>query len=131
MPVLSRCMLMTKHSQSCSCNQQFVHCVTLVVKYTWLATNMTWHGNRSALWHLPALYNKRNYCIHVHGYLLSDYTCTFLLVKPVCIFKTGHFGIMSIKLPENFKTLKIQWSYSRKTCIPGPSISWFNRESVL
>ena len=31
--------------------------------------NMTWHGDRSALRHLPALYNKRNHCIHVHVYL--------------------------------------------------------------
>ena len=27
------------------------------------------HGYRSVLRHLLALYNKRNYCIHVQGYL--------------------------------------------------------------
>ena len=30
---------------------------------------MTWHVHRSALNDLPALYNKRNCCIHVHRYL--------------------------------------------------------------
>jgi len=30
---------------------------------------MTWHGDLTALQHLPALYYKRNYCIHVHFYL--------------------------------------------------------------
>jgi len=31
--------------------------------------NMTRHGDRTTLRHLPALYNKRNNCIHVHVYL--------------------------------------------------------------
>ena len=35
---------------------------------TW-TINMTRHGDCSALRHLPALYNKRNFCIHVHVYL--------------------------------------------------------------
>ena len=30
------------------------------------------------------------------GICLSKYMCTFPLVKLLCIFKTGHFGIMSI-----------------------------------
>ena len=30
---------------------------------------MTQYGDCSALWHLPALYNKRNYCIPVQVYL--------------------------------------------------------------
>ena len=40
---------------------------------TWLtfmiSINMTLHEDLSALQHLPALYNKRNYCIQVHMYL--------------------------------------------------------------
>jgi len=31
--------------------------------------NMTQHRDCSAHRHLPALNNKRNYCIHVHMYL--------------------------------------------------------------
>ena len=48
---------------------------------------MTRLGDHSALIHLSALNNKINYCIHVHVYAI---------LKPLCIFKTGRFGFMSI-----------------------------------
>jgi len=44
--------------------------------------NMTRHGDHSVL---------RHYCIHSHVYMY-----TFSFVYPLCIFKTGNFGVMSI-----------------------------------
>ena len=43
--------------------------LTIIIRIHNQVFNMTRHRDPPALWHLPALYNKRNYCIHVHMYL--------------------------------------------------------------
>ena len=47
-------------------------CIYVTVLFRLMTINITRHRDRSALRHLPALNNKRNYCIQAHLYLFSD-----------------------------------------------------------
>ena len=72
--------------------------ITLLHVFLYLQLCYNWHeATRKSL--CPptlALYNKRNYCNHVQVYFFVESMSPFPVFWPLCIFKTGRFGVMSI-----------------------------------
>ena len=61
------------------------------------------HRDLSALQHLPALYNKRNYCIQVHVYLFVWVHVHLSVGLTVMHILNWAFDVMSIFISHDIK----------------------------